>query len=145
MSYCTWHNYGYGICTDDIVEHNVARLRTLLERAPEYHAEIQSWFAGKNIAAPTWDDYMDLDEDFELGLATLLKEVINEAEGIELTACDDYDCTKYLLYQPCYPWQLTDKSRVLTEEDVRQIFHRYVGILTDTPVEIDYQSVENGG
>lgn len=25
MSFQSWHNYGYGICTDDIKEHSVSR------------------------------------------------------------------------------------------------------------------------
>lgn len=30
MSYDIWHNYGYGICVDDIGEENIERLQTLL-------------------------------------------------------------------------------------------------------------------
>ena len=39
MSYSTWHNYGYGICVDDINIQNVERLRALLELAPKFKAK----------------------------------------------------------------------------------------------------------
>ena len=33
----------------------------------------------------------------------------------------------------------------MTEEAVAGLFRKYVSILTDEAIEIDYQSVENGG
>ena len=32
-----------------------------------------------------------------------------------------------------------------TEEEVAGIFKKYIPVLTDEPIDIDYQSVENGG
>ena len=80
-----------------------------------------------------------------LGLATILQNVIEEAEGLTFTACDDHDGLKYLIYQPCYPWQITDKERDLTEMRLNEVFSRYVGMLTDEVVLVSYQEVENGG
>ncbi len=40
MSYSTWHNYGYGICVDDIKTQDVKRMQALLELAPETKAKI---------------------------------------------------------------------------------------------------------
>ena len=88
---------------------------------------------------------MEFDQDCCLGLATILSEVIAETEGINLTACDDYDGNAYLLYKPMYPWQMDDIDCGQTEEKIAGIFRRYISILTDTPIEIDYQEVENGG
>lgn len=88
---------------------------------------------------------MEYDQDFYLGLATLLQKVIEEAEGIQMTACDDFDCKNYLLYPPSYPWQLNDIDRSLTKNRLAEIFRRYVQILTSGPIDIDYQSAENGG
>lgn len=145
MSYSTWHNYGYGICVDDIKNQDVSRLQALLDLSPEAKAKIEGWLSELEIKEPSWDDYMEFDQDFYLGLATILKMVIEEAEGIDLTACDNFDSVAYLLYQPMYPWNMDDKDRGLTEEKVAEIFRRYISILTDDPIEIDYQEVENGG
>ena len=71
--------------------------------------------------------------------------VIEEAEGITLTACNDCEGRKYLLYQPCYPWQLSDNTRELTQERLDTLFRKYVKMLTDEEVEVSYQEVENGG
>ena len=45
MSYISWHNYGYGICTDDITERSIERLKNLLALAPEFNAQMQKWLA----------------------------------------------------------------------------------------------------
>ena len=145
MSYITWHNYGYGICIDDIKEESVPRLQDLLKLAPQFHAKVQSWLLEQDITAPTWEDYMSYDEDYNLELATIIKEVIEEAEGICLTACSDYNGASYLLYQAKFPWQITDVERSLTEEKLTELFTRYVGILTDEAVPVEDQAVENGG
>ena len=42
MSYISWHNYGYGICTDDITERSIERLKNLLALAPEFNAQMQN-------------------------------------------------------------------------------------------------------
>ena len=117
----------------------------MLNHAPEFHATIQRWLTEANITEPTWDDYMEFDQDYLLGLATLLQKVIEEAEGIQMTACNNFDSVAYLLYSPSYPWQLKNSERDLTEEQIVQLFGRYVRILTDIPIDVDYQSVENGG
>ena len=39
MSYTTWHNYGYGICVDDIKTRDVTRLESMLKLAPNLDRE----------------------------------------------------------------------------------------------------------
>jgi len=68
------------------------------------HVTIHEWLSKSEITEPVWDDYMEYDQDFCLGLATILKKVIEEAEEIQMTACDDFDSVTYLLYSPSYPW-----------------------------------------
>ena len=145
MSYKMWCSYGYGICVDDIREHNVSRLEELLELAPELQGRMRNWLLEKGTAYPDWDDYMEYDTDYDLGLAVILKEAILEIEGIELTACDNFGCEKYLIYQPSYPWNLSEQERNLTEKDVRELLLRNVGILTGEPVAVAHQAVQNGG
>lgn len=144
MSYSTWHTYGYGICTDEI-ETTVDRIEELLSKAPEYRKEIHKWFEESEITEPTVEDYEEFDQDWYGGLATMLQSVIREVEGIEFEYADDFNCNHFLLYPVCYPWQLTDKEKSFKEEDVENIFRKYVSILTDKAIVIDYRSVENGG
>ena len=68
-------------------------------------------------------------------------QVIEEAEEIQMTACDDFDSVTYLLYSPSYPWQLKGDERDLTEEQLVQLFGRYVRILTDVPIDVDSYSM----
>lgn len=145
MSYQTWHTYGYGICVTDIGECPVERIQKLLAMAPAYQEELQSWLDECEITEPVFDDYLDFDQDYRLGLATILKEVILEAENVDLDACDDFDGKDYLLYGACYPWSHSTHRVLMTEEAVEELFRKYISILTDEAIEIDYQSVENGG
>lgn len=141
---CFWHYYGYGICVDDIKTQDVCRLQKLLAEAPDFHETIALWLEESDVTEPTWDDYMNYDQDNYLGLATLLKEVIREAEILGLVACDDYNGKTYVIYTPGYPWNIPDEEQDLTEERLDAIFKHYVGILTDEPVSVDHQEVENG-
>ena len=145
MSYETWHTYGYGINVSEIKECSVERMRKLIALAPSYQNEIQNWLEECEIKDPTFDDYLEFDQDYHLGLATILKEVILESEGIELVACDSYDGNDYLLYGPSYPWSSIGRKRLETENDAEKLFRQYVSVLTDEPIEIGYQSVVNGG
>lgn len=87
----------------------------------------------------------EFDEDCGLGLATMLREVILEAEGVELTSCNDYDGNTYLLYEPNYPWWLKDSEKNLTETDICSLLAKYVSIITDELIAVDYRNPENGG
>lgn len=145
MSFQTWHNYGYGICTDNIKTRDVERLKELLLLAPIYNAKIKKQLSETGGKAPDWEDYMECDQDYNLGIATILREVIEETEKISFLACDNFNGEAYLLYPPQYPWEFTDIERGLTKDQVADVIRHYVGILTDEPIEIDSQSVENGG
>lgn len=145
MSFRTWHNYGYGICADEIKTHSVERLESLLSLAPKFKAQVDEWLHEAGKTEPTWDDYMEYDNEYDLGLVTLIKEVIEETEGISMTVCCDFEGAKYLMYQAQYPWHLTAAERDLTEDHLTAIFARYLGVLTDENIYIGGQSAENGG
>lgn len=145
MGYVSWHTYGYGICVSEMKENSLERLQKLLALAPEFQRDIQQWLEECEITEPTFEDYLEYDQDYNLGLATILKEIILEVEGVDLVACDSYDGMDYLLYCPSYPWHQSGKKELFTEEEAAQLFQKYVSVLTDEEITIDYQSVENGG
>lgn len=145
MGFKTWHNYGYGICVSDIVDVPAERLLLLLEHAPVFHQEVKNWLAEEGIENPAFEDYMAFDDDYMLGLSTFLSRVIEEAEHISFTACDDFNANDYLIYMPSYPWEMPENERSLTEEHIEAVLRKYVSILTDDELTIDYQSAENGG
>ena len=148
MSYHTWHDYGYGICVSDVREKSVPRLENLLAKAPKFSQEFHEWLSGfTEDRLPEWEDYME----FETGwgstrLSGILQEIIFEAESIELLACSDFDGREYLIFTPAYPWtSLNIVEKNLTEEKLTAILKKYIKILTDEDIDVDYQSVGNGG
>ncbi|MDD4509360.1 MAG: hypothetical protein PHY23_00345 [Oscillospiraceae bacterium] len=145
MSYNTWHEYGFGICTDEIAVDSVERLQALIHMAPEFEKEITEWLNECEITSPTIEDYFEFDDDYHGELATILQAVIKEAEGLKLCYCDDFDGRDYLIFLPQYPWSANEGTKDMTEERLTEIFTKYVAVLTDSPIKVDYQSVENGG
>jgi hypothetical protein len=144
MGYSTWITYGYGICVDDI-DTTVNAIETLLEKAPKFRDEIHSYFKDCDIETPTLDDYLDYDQDFYGGLATILQKVISEVDEIELVYADDYNGVKFLLFTRLYPWEMSEREKNFTQDDLTNLFTKYVSILTNQTIDIDYYDVENGG
>lgn len=78
------------------------------------------------------------------GLAEILYEVIKEVEEIDLLLCTDSGDKTYLIYTPSYPWTpKTEKEKELTEEKLENMFRKYLRIVTDEQLPVDYKSVEN--
>jgi hypothetical protein len=141
----TWHTYGYGVCLAGLCFRSVSKIQTLLEHAPKVKEEIEKCFLEQGITEPTADDYLDYDQDYCLGMGAILKDVIAEAEGIELVACDDLNGHIYLLYPPMYPWSMEEADRLMTEKRIESVIRKYLGIVAESDFEVDYQSAENCG
>lgn len=147
MSTESWNIYGYGVCISKMKKRpTLKRLKALLSLAPGVEADVKAHFKEHGIKRPSYDDYMEYDQTYMLGLATIIKEVILEAEDIDFTACDNYERDQYLVFEPVYPWRITrDKEKSLTEESIDEILHRYLSVLTDEYMDVDYQDVSNCG
>ena len=145
MSYNTWHEYGYGICTDEIGTVPAERLQALIHMAPEIEKEVAAWLRFNEIDKPEVCDYFKFDTENYGGYATILQRVIKENENLELLYCDDFDGKDYLIFPPVYPWFMKENEKGVTEEHLVAIFTKYIVVLTDKPITVDYQSVGNGG
>ena len=145
MSYHTYHTYGYGVRTDNIKIKSVEKLQTLISLAPDTEASIKDWLEENGYIEPKVEDYLEYDEDEGCHLASILKMVIYELESVDLTACNDFDLWDYLIFEPAYPWGLTEKDKTITKEYLEEIYRKYLSIITDDVPQLDYQSVENGG
>ena len=110
MGYKTWHNYGYGINASAIPDASVDQLNALLEHAPHFKTVVEDWLAKHDITDPTYEDYLAYDDVCICGLAAILAEVIEEAEGIVFSACTDFEGDQFLIY---------DRSRPDARRDLR--------------------------
>lgn len=153
MSYQSYHNYGYGICVDDI-DTDFHKIEKLISLASKFNAKfkeaLELWMGGDygfdtfNIGL---NDLHEILYNMGLlyGLADVLVSVIEEVEGIRLVACDDYDSIDYLIFPACLPWNFNNKERRMTEKSVEELLRKYVGLLSEKEINIEWQSVENGG
>ena len=145
MGYHTWHIYGYGIKTSDITDLTAKRLKNFISLAPLFKNAIKQRIKKQNVTNSPLNEYIETDENNSYGLASVIKEIIFECEGIDLTACNGFDDSEYLLYEPVYPWQMNETDKTLTPENLSHIFKKYLRYLTDKEIKIDYYTVANGG
>lgn len=145
MSWQSWHTYGYGVRITELQSVSMEKVMELVQTAPKYAEGLNEWLHDCEIDNPTLDDLIDYDENFHIGLASLLSEVIEEREGIRLTACDDLDGHTYLLYEQTYPWRMTDLEKSLKEEDIQSLLAKYLSQITEEIIIVDYYEPENGG
>lgn len=67
------------------------------------------------------------------GLAAFITAMINEKEGLELCCNDDYE----IIYFPAViPWQTNERMRNMTKDQLDNIFHKWIGMLTDEEITI---------
>lgn len=145
MSLQCWHIYGYGVNLSELSGVSFRRVVELVRTTHKYAIEFDEWLSQLDIDCPIIDDLDDFDCDYGLGLATVLREVVLELENIELTACDDFDGNRYLLFEVTYPWRMSDLEKSLKEEDIKSLMVKYLSQITDEAITIDYYGPENGG
>lgn len=158
--------HGYGICIDDVIKSNDPKriirskedlepLKRLISMAPKFAAdhtmatlnameeEILEWEYDCNLShvASNLMERMFADDAGGTGLSYILTLVIAECEDVHMTAILDENCYEYLLFEKRYPWKLTEKEKALTEEDVVNIFRKYVGVLGSDPAEIKHTTI----
>lgn len=145
MSYHTWITYGYGVRTDNIKVKSLEALQNLIALAPLVKEDFKNWFEENNIESPTIEDYYEYDDNDGCHLAAILGMVILETEGVDLTACNNLSDEDFLLYEPLYPWGLTEIDKTITKEKLEGIFNKYLSMITENVPEFGYQEAENGG
>ena len=137
----TYHIYGFGVELSQLGEISLDRLEQLIGMAPVLESKIKKWFNDEKIKKPTLENYYEFDEE-NLGLPTLLKEVIFELEGVDLTACEDLNNKAFLLYESKYPWNMTPVDCFMTPERLSRLYRKYIRIISDSDYEIECHSVE---
>lgn len=147
MGYYTYITYGYGVCVDDI-KTTPEKLLKLAAMQPDTLENVRKYLSdiypnGYKDEDLSLEDFDELEGDYcERGVTYILNDVIRE---IPITYANNYDGENYLLYCATYPWCMSEEEKNLTIEDIDNIFKKYIQILTDKPIEINYHEVENGG
>ena len=142
MSCYTWINYGYGINVDDLViTEDVEKINKFLDYAPKYKKEVFEKFADCDITEPIRDDYEELDEDYHLGFASLIKEVLCEYSDISFVACEDEGGDKYVMFCEAYPWNMSEKEKSLTTEMLDEIMS-IVSLIVENPESLSFAQHE---
>ena len=147
MSYHTWSTDGFGFCVD-YIKTTPERVLKLAALNTTTYTELREYLG--DVLEKYTDEELEMDifYDFEgaygeMGLSCILREVINNE--LSIVWADDFDGVNYILYCPSYPWSIKESEKNLSKKDVEEILNKYIKILTDEPIAIDYYCVENGG
>lgn len=139
--------YGYGV---DLVETEAdvkaKDVLSLVALAPKFSKEFRKKMetGGKKLEDMDVEDLLEYESDRGVpGIAGMLRQVILECEGVNLTDFEDESCATYIVFEPFYPWNpnVTNRDRKITADELDEIFSRYLGMLTDEPVEIEEQEM----
>ncbi len=151
MSYHVWSTNGYGICTDGI-NTTEERLLQLIKMAPSFAAGYIEWAESTNgegefIEEATLEELLEWEDDYGyVGLAPIMRAVLEEKENICFVVAENFNGVQYLLFEPFYPWSVVSpEENDATKEGIAEILRKYVRVLTDEPIDVEYYSVENGG
>lgn len=137
--------YGYGLCTARLEVYSVERIEKLLEMAPKRREEIHDFFDEEEISKPDVLDYIESNgDDGNFGFATFLKNILNEITGINFTDCEDFDGNGYLIYEPRYPWDLSEREKDISKEKIKEIYIKYISLITDMELDIDELIIMDG-
>lgn len=122
MSYRTWHEYGYGICIDEMDKEAITEFDDYAQQFSEY-----------------------IDEACE----TIINNMNKRFESVCFLSARDFDDKLYIIYSASYPWELTEKDKTRTLDDIEKCFSDYmsneIGIKDFDTNLIEYQSIANGG
>ena len=157
--------HGYGICTDFAMDGKFKKIRTsedleplkkLINMAPKFAAD-HTVVTLQAMEKDIYEDEMSLawvasdlmyaifgDDAGGCGLSYILSLVIAECEDVHLATTLDCDCSEFLLFAKKFPWQLTEREKTITKDELDAIFSKYVSVLTDEPIEIQYMELNLG-
>ena len=131
------HTVGYGVYTDEIKLDSVDCLRKLLSFAPKLNKDLQAEMKTQGIKLPEiLDDYnIFCDSNDFAGLATILRAVIFETEGVTFYA-DRSGSKEFILYDAMQPWAMTRRDKKMNAQTVIKILEKYLSVLTDDPPKV---------
>ena len=145
-------NYGIGICTDDIKDLTIDKIKALVALVPN-SLSVKALLNQALLDA--LDDEIDDVNEFadyigqgwkgydEVGIATVLAVVIDACENVRMQPIMDSNGNSFLIFPERYPWQYNSREKQLIDDDVYEIIGKYVRILTAADITIEKIGVEN--
>ena len=137
--------YGFGISIRESDVTSIQNLLDLLTLAPIYGErcmEVLRWncTGGKIPADLSINEAVILLERYgreptaderSKGIPEILRSVIAEVENIHFCATtDSVSDQTILVYLPGFPWEIPEAERNVTEDNLRELLRRYVGVLS---------------
>lgn len=154
MASMSWHNYGYGICTDKLeANFDLERFKNAIKTVKPVKDNVYRWLVkkfGKETNAEAILDKMNIKElsDFycarfdgmdECLTSAFLYDCLSKDSRIPAMTCKDYDSERYyVIMPPCYPWEVMKNETIqaiTSENAIKAVFQKYVSLISDLQVD----------
>ena len=132
---------GYGIRIEDILSFKNDAFLNLLEKYD---------FLKDIIELP--EDYDNIDvrtaveefvNEYEVeGLPAIINCIIEEKYGINTKAIISYTGYSYVIMPSLFPWEYNEKTNIVSNEEIDEIFKTILGILTEDVIAIKIYYIE---
>ena len=157
----SWTVTGYGI--NEVVFDGVStdtKISFIKKFLPDVYNELQTAVESEhnegNLDMQNTSDYLDYcdtwideyeDDYCNRGFGSLFADAINENEnGIDVQyCCGEYDSENSILYSDRLPWEMSERVRNMNENDMAEIFMKYLRELGINEAVCERQSVEYYG
>ena len=150
MSSRSWTTDGFGVLEDRLnVATDAAKMAFLKKYLPDKYKEMEENAAENGIDLNEYcSEWISEYEDGygNVGLGALFADAINEnEEDLDVICCEGiYDEEAAVMFTEGLPWQMSERVRNMTEDDMRALFAKYTTDL-GVDVEANYHSVEYYG
>lgn len=159
MSYRSWTECGLGFCADDVAVtkqslFELSRQSCWVRDMLELFTNESSDFCDLAVHDPTGEQFVK--EFFGwyegmsggYGASAFFRDVIfakHPSVGNYVVSVQDVEGVGFVLFSPCYPWDMNDEIKSVTEEDIGRVFNDVLEPLTGSKVSLSYQEVTCGG
>ena len=150
MSMQSWSEYGYGfpVYTGDNTPVIWDFIRSHKDTIPSYAATIQR--IEQEAEGLDEEELTDLlDESFDWRVGEVIAQIMQAQTGLKLfegfPACSDCDTDDVVMYVPAYPWNIPEKDKNVTQQQIHEICEWYCKKLEIPTTSIDFQNLEYFG
>lgn len=141
----------YGVCISYIKNINEGKAEQFLESLINTSAKdiAENFFVnkkdneeinGEKYTVEEWLSYYDSCES--IGLSGFLRDIISELEGLSISS-DEPNGIQYLGISADVPWNMTERTRNISEEEYKDILKKYINQITDDELEIRWWNVND--
>lgn len=150
MSLRSWTVDGFGIEVDLLDVGSNKKKAFIKKHDPEFWKEVESYAKEEGLSEQSMMENLDdlfpaLTEEVG-GFAVVFSRIMSDETGITFEAqVPSEDGYGAIMYRDCAPWEMEEKVRNMSYEDMEEIFAKYLAEIGVKEFDFERQSIEYYG